>query len=238
MLKLENVYSGYEKDINVINDVSLKVEKESIVGIIGANGAGKSTLLKTIYGILKPSQGKIMFENCDITGKSPPEIKKSGISFITQEHNVFPHMSVMENLLMGAWLNRKNPSKINDNLEKIFNIFPELRARANVNASFLSGGQLKMLCIAKELMTQPKMLLVDEPSCGLAPALVSKVYDILTKLTEMGITILLVDQNIRKAVEICDYLYVLDLGRIKMEGPRDLFVKNLREIVKSMIGGS
>lgn len=234
-LSAQGVTSGYVKGIDILNDVSLEIEEDAITGIIGPNGAGKSTLLKTIFGFLHPSQGKIVFDGREIQSLSPFKLKQSGISYVTQDINTFPRLTVEENLMLGAWTFKRQHRLLKQRLEEIYDFFPVLGAKRGNKATFLSGGELQMLAIGKEVMATPKLLLVDEPSAGLAPLLVSEIYAFLERVREQGVTILLVDQNITKAVEVSDYMYLLEMGRIKKQGPKEDFEENIREIVKDSL---
>jgi len=234
-LSVQEVTSGYVKEIDIVNGVSLEIEENSITGIIGPNGAGKSTLLKTIFGFLHPSRGKIIFEDREIQTLSPFRLKQLGISFVPQDINTFPRLSIEENLMLGAWTFKRERKLLRQRLEEIYDFFPVLETKRGKKATFLSGGQLKMLAIGKEVMTTPQLLLVDEPSAGLAPKLVSEIYAFLHRVREQGVTIFLVDQNIIKAVEVSDYMYLLEMGRIKIQGPKEAFKENIRDIIRDSL---
>jgi ABC-type branched-subunit amino acid transport system ATPase component len=178
-LSVQGVTSGYVKGIEILNDVSLDIEEDTITGIIGPNGAGKSTLLKTIFGFLHPSQGKIVFNRREIQTLSPFQLKQFGISYVPQDINTFPRLTVEENLMLGAWTFKKQRKLLKQRLGEIYDFFPILGTKRGEKATFLSGGELQMLAIGKEVMTTPKLLLVDEPSAGLAPMLVSEIYAFL-----------------------------------------------------------
>ncbi|RLG55067.1 MAG: ABC transporter ATP-binding protein [Thermoproteota archaeon] len=238
MLEVKGVVAGYLEGIDILQGVDLKVERNTITTVIGPNGAGKSTLLKTIFGLLKPRRGEISFEDKRIGGLKPSVIKRLGISYVPQDINTFPHMSVEENLLMGAWVFRGDSKLVRERLGEVFEMFPHLKSKRHMKATYLSGGELKMLSIAKEIVTKPRLLLVDEPTAGLAPRLASQVYSFLVESRDSGITILLVDQNIKRAVEISDYVYMIEMGRVKVSGSGDYFRANLTEIIKSsLLGG-
>ncbi len=234
-LSVQGVTSGYVKGIDIVNDVSLEIKEETITGIIGPNGAGKSTLLKTIFGFLHPSQGKIAFNEREIHTLSPFKLKQFGISYVPQDINTFPRLTVEENLMLGAWIFRRQRKLLKQRLEEIYDFFPVLGAKRGNKATFLSGGELQMLAIGKEVMTTPGLLLVDEPSAGLAPKLVSEIYTFLQRVREQRVTILLVDQNITKAVEVSDYMYLLEMGKIKKQGPKEDFEENIRDIIKDSL---
>jgi ABC-type branched-subunit amino acid transport system ATPase component len=234
-LSVQGVTSGYVKGIDIVNDLSLEVEGDSITGIIGPNGAGKSTLLKTIFGFLHPSHGKIVFNRREIQASSPFKLKQLGISYVPQEINTFPRLTVEENLMLGAWTFKRHRTLVKERLEEIYDFFPILGAKRGTKATFLSGGELQMLAIGKEVMTTPELLLVDEPSAGLAPKLVAEIYAFLERVREQGVTIFLVDQNITKAVEVSDYMYLLEMGKIRKRGPKEDFRENIRDIIKDSL---
>jgi branched-chain amino acid transport system ATP-binding protein len=234
-LSVQEVTSGYVKGIDIVNGVSLEVQEDTITGIIGPNGAGKSTLLKTIFGFLHPTLGKIIFNGQEIQTLSPFKLKQLGISYVPQGINTFPRLSVEENLMLGAWTFKRDRKLVRKRLEEMYDFFPVLGAKRGKKATFLSGGELKMLAIGKEVMTTPKLLLVDEPSAGLAPKLVSQIYAFLQRVKEQGVTIFLVDQNIIKAVEVSDYMYLLEMGKIKIHGPEEVFKENIRDIIRDSL---
>src|SRR5919109_672506 len=208
LLELDGIVAGYVEGIDILNGVELQVEPGTITGIIGPNGAGKSTVLKTIFGFLHPRQGCMTFAGREIQGLPPHAIKRLGISYVPQGTNIFPQLTVHENLQLGAWVLRHDPARVGRMLERAYAMFPRLAERRRLRATALSGGEAKMLSIAKELVTDPKLLLVDEPSAGLSPKLSEQVYGQLVAARAGGVTILLVDQNIAKAVEVSDHLYL------------------------------
>jgi branched-chain amino acid transport system ATP-binding protein len=235
MLSMENITAGYVEEIDVLHDVSLEVKEEAITGIIGANGAGKSTILKAIFGFLHPHQGKIIFQGQEIQGRQPYELKQMGISYMLQEYSTFPQMSIQDNLLLGAWTFRNDKKMVTRRLSEIYDFFPVLSERRLEKASYLSGGFLRMLSVGKEIMSKPKLLMIDEPSVGLAPKIVTEIYDLLIKVAQQGTTILIVDQNIMKALEVSDYMYLLDMGQVKQGGPKKDFEADIRKIIKESL---
>jgi len=237
-LAVERLVAGYVEGIDILADITLRVEPGTITGVIGPNGAGKSTLLKTIFGFLHPKRGRISLGARDISALAPHEIKRLGISYVPQGANIFPQLTVEENLLLGAWVIRSDKARVADRLERAYAAFPRLRERRRRRATMLSGGEAKMLSLAKELVTEPTLLLVDEPSAGLAPRIVEQVYARLLEVRGQGVTILLVDQNINKAVQVSDYLYMLERGQVRREGPRRDFADQLREIVRDALLGA
>ena len=235
MLSVETITSGYVEEIDILKDVSLDVRQGAITGIIGPNGAGKSTLLKSIFGFLPPRQGKILFDDNEIQGYPPYQLKRMGISYMLQEYSTFPQLSIRDNLLLGAWIFRKDRKLVRERLQDVYEIFPELSRRRRQKANYMSGGVLRMLSLGKEIMTKPKLLLIDEPSAGLAPKIVKEIYDLLQKIAEQGTTILLVDQNIIKALEVCDYMYLLELGQVKQGGAKAEFEDGIRDIIRDSL---
>lgn len=220
MLKISNLYVGYYRDLNILQGVDLVAGERRITTVLGANGVGKSTLLKAIYGFLKPNQGEIWVDGQSIIGIPVHERIDMGIAYIPQQPGVFRHMSVEENLELGAWTFRKDKARLRRKLEENYERFPVLKQRRKSNTGELSGGMQRMVEIGRTLMTDPKVILVDEPTAGLSKLLSEEVYQMLVDLRDKdGLTILLVDQEIRAALKIADYVYVLELGRNKFEGP-------------------
>ncbi len=220
MLEIKDLYVGYYEDLHILRGLSLKAETGKLTTILGANGVGKSTLLKAVYGFLKPHSGNVLLNGDDVTGTPTHRLIDLGISYIPQQPGVFKHMSVRENLMLGAWTFQKDKQRIESKIEDNFNRFPILREKQHDHAGSLSGGQQRMVEIGRTLMTDPEVILVDEPTAGLAKLLSEEVYRMLVDLRdEEGLTILLVDQEIREALKIADYVYVLELGRNKFEGP-------------------
>ena len=220
MLEINDLYVGYYRDLNILQGVSLQAEEGNITTILGANGVGKSTMLKAIYGFLRPNQGQIMLNEEDIIEVPTYERINMGISYIPQQPGVFRFMSVEENLELGAWTFKNDKQRIKRKLDENYERFPALKPRRKSNAGELSGGMQRMVEIGRTLMTDPKLILVDEPTAGLAKLLSEEVYQMLVDLRDRdGLTILLVDQEIREALKIADYVYVLELGRNKFQGP-------------------
>lgn len=216
MLQVEdiNVYYGA---IHALKNVSFEVKRGEIVSLIGANGAGKTTIMHTLSGLLKAESGSIRLENKEIVGVPAEKIVSKGLVQVPEGRRVFARMSVYENLLMGAYL-RKNKKEIQDDIEKMYERFPRLKERSKQLAGTMSGGEQQMLAIARALMTEPKLLLMDEPSMGLAPILVDEIFHIITEINKQGMTVLLVEQNANKALAIADRAYVLETGNIVMTG--------------------
>jgi len=238
LLELEGVVAGYVEGIDILNDLRMTVAGGSVTGVIGPNGAGKSTLLKTIFGFLHSRQGRIVFDGREVQSLAPHALKRLGIGYVPQGANVFPQLTVHENLQIGSWVYRHDRARVASMLERAYVAFPRLREKRRLRATGLSGGEAKMLSVAKELVTDPTLLLVDEPSAGLAPRIAAQVYERLLEVRSAGVTILLVDQNVTKAVEVSDYLYMLEIGRVRREGPRQAFADQLREIIRDSLLGA
>ena len=217
MLTLENVSVNYGA-IEALKGVSMHVDKGEVVTLIGANGAGKSTTLRTITGLLEPSDGRIMFEGESIGGRATHKLVARGISMSPEGRGVFANLTVRENLQMGAYL-QKNKSKIASDMEHVFKMFPRLKEREAQKAGTLSGGEQQMLAMARALMSRPRLLLLDEPSLGLAPLVVHTIFEAIEEIRGQGTTILLVEQNAHAALKHSDRAYVLETGQIVMEGP-------------------
>ncbi len=217
VLRFEGVSVHYGA-IHAIQDVSFSVNTGEIVTLIGANGAGKSTTLRAISGIVKTSQGKIFYREEDITGMPAHEIVRKRLSQSPEGRGIFLNLSVEENLDLGAWA-APDPSTLEDDLEFSFELFPRLKERRSQNAGTLSGGEQQMLAIARSLMSHPDLLLLDEPSLGLAPQVIEKIFEIIQKINKQGKTVLLVEQNALQALQVAHYGIVLETGKISMRGP-------------------
>ena len=229
MIEVKDLFVGYYKDLDILQGVSLVAQRAQIVTVLGANGVGKSTLLKAIYGFLKPRAGQILLNGKSITQVPSYQLITEGISYIPQHSSVFPFMSVEDNLILGAWTFRQEQARVQEKLEENYRRFPMLRQRKDDDAGLLSGGMQRMVEVGRTLMTEPKVILVDEPTAGLAKMLSAEVYKMLTDLRDNdGLTIILVDQEIRQALKIADYVYVLELGRNRVDGYADEF-KDLKK---------
>lgn len=223
MLSVNDLYVGYYKDLNILQGVNLQAKEAEITAVLGANGVGKSTLLKAIYGFVQPSKGTVTVQDEDITHAQSHELVEYGVSYIPQRQSVFPYMTVEENMELGAWSFRGDRQRVQERLEANYQRFPILRERRRSPAGELSGGMQRMVELGRVMMTEPRLILVDEPTAGLAVMLAKEIYQLLVGLKEEGVTVLLVDQNIRQAIEVADYVYVLELGRNRHEGPREEF---------------
>lgn len=215
LLEINNLHTSYGA-IKAVKGISFKVEDGQVVSLIGANGAGKSTTLNTISGLLKPTSGSVHFAGTDITGWRADRVTKLRLLQVPEGRQIIANMSVLENLTIGTHI--RQGEKIEADLERIFERFPRLNERRTQKAGLLSGGEQQMLAVGRALMMRPKLLMLDEPSMGLAPLLVNEVFNIIAEIKSQGIPILLVEQNARKALQIADYVYVLDRGQIVNEG--------------------
>ncbi len=239
IIETDGVHAGYVPGVDILRGLSIKAKANAITLVIGPNGAGKSTLLRTIFGLLKPHTGRVLFNGADVTGSKPSELKAAGISYVTQDINSFPHLTVAENLAMGAWVFRRDAARMKRQLEHVYATFPALTDKRKEKAGSLSGGQGRMLSVAREMMTDPSLLLIDEPTVGLAPNLVEQVYDILaTARKATGAAILLVEQNVEQALPLADQLYLLNLGQVKAEGQgSDFDNARVRKLVQECLLG-
>lgn len=227
----EDLTVAYYADIHVLFEVTVEAPEHMITCVIGPNGAGKSTLLKTIFGYLTPRSGRVYLDERDITDLAAQDRMRLGIGYVDQLHSVFPEMSVDENLELGAWTFRSDKHRIAEAKERVYQQYPALAARRGIHAGLMSGGEQRMLEIARVLMPDPSLILLDEPSAGLSPKITEEIYDEITRLKEIGKTLLLVDQNLNSAVPRSDYLYVMELGRVSAHGPTAELGENLRRIV-------
>jgi branched-chain amino acid transport system ATP-binding protein len=234
MLNVENINVHYGA-IHALKEVSFHLEENEIVALIGANGAGKSTSLNTISGLLHPTSGRVVFAGEDISAVSPQEIVRKGIIQVPEGRRIFASMSVWENLEMGAFT-RSNRAEINARMESVFERFPRLKERRKQAGGTLSGGEQQMLAIARALKAEPRVLLLDEPSMGLAPILVEQIFDIIREINESGTSIILVEQNALMALSIADRGYVLDTGRVALEGSSDDLLHN-PQVINAYLGG-
>jgi ABC-type branched-subunit amino acid transport system ATPase component len=232
VLEARNLTSGYG-ETDILYDVSIKLDEKEIVSIIGPNGAGKSTLLKTIFGILRPRQGVVELQDEEITGMSPDRIVRKGMSYVPQVDNVFPSLTIQENLEMGAFVRTDD---YRDRLQEMYDLFPLLRDRRNQRVGSLSGGQRQMVAMGRALMLDPKVLLLDEPSASLAPLLVEMIFEKIVDINKTGVAIVVVEQNARETLKISDRGYVLVTGRNVFEDTGKAILEN-EEVGKLYLGG-
>lgn len=236
LIKVEQVTAGYIPSIDILNGVNLEVEKGKITVILGPNGAGKSTLLKTIYGFLTPKKGTVFLKGENINGMSVEKLLNLGVAYVPQQSkSLFPKMTVQENLEMGCWILKNDKKRINKAIKRVYEHHPFLWEARDVPAGLLSGGQQRILELERSMLTDPEIILLDEPTETLAPKIAKNIYRLLADLKERGVTILIIDQNIRSAVEIADYIYILDLGKTKYHGPKQTLEGEMENIIKSWI---
>lgn len=233
LLKVERIRVYYGV-IPALLDVSLSVDEGQIVALVGANGAGKSTTLKTIAGVIRPREGQIRFQDQDITRLGADRRVRLGITLVPEGRQIFSTLSVKENLVLGAY--HRRDQEVKKDLEWIYGLFPILRERTHQVAGTMSGGEQQMLAFGRALMSRPKLLLLDEPSLGLAPLVVRDIYEVIKKIREAGITIFLVEQNVNMAMHVADYMYVMEAGQLKMEGVPQEVMRD-EDIKRAYLGG-
>ena len=234
MLKIDNIVVKYDT-IPVVKGVSMEVNEGELVALIGANGAGKSTILKTISGLMRPAQGKIMFNDMELSKMGANDIVKAGVVQVPEGRQIFSKMTVYENLRLGAFL-RKDRAEFQKNIDYVFEMFPILKERIKQQAGTLSGGEQQMLAMGRALMSCPKFLLLDEPSMGLSPIMTEQVFSVIKTLKSHGITILLVEQNAFEALEVADRAYILETGNITLSGRAQDLIKN-PAVKEAYLGG-
>ncbi len=234
LLKADGIHASYGK-LEILHGVSLEVQPRELVSIIGPNGAGKSTAFKTIVGLLHPMPGRVLFDGRDITGLLPYQVLRLGLAYVPQGRIVFPQMTVLENLEMGAFI-ETDSSRVREGLERVYGLFPILAERRQQKAGTMSGGEQQMLAIGRSLMTTPKLILLDEPSLGLSPKFVTLIFEKLIEMKRAGYTLVVVEQNAAKALSVADRGYVLELGRNRFEGTGQALL-NDPEVKRLYLGG-
>jgi len=234
LLRAESITAGYGK-MAILHDVTVEVRAGEMVSVIGPNGAGKSTAFKTIVGFLRPSGGRVHFDGQDIAGLRPDQVLHRGLAYVPQGRIVFPQMTVLENLEMGAYIERDG-RRVREALERVYGLFPILAERRSQKAGTMSGGEQQMVAIGRALMTTPKLILLDEPSLGLAPKFVSLIFDKLVEMKRAGYTMMVVEQNAAKALAVADRGYVLELGRNRFEGTGRALLED-PEVKRLYLGG-
>lgn len=235
MLSAENIKTYYG-NIQALKDISLEIRDGEIVTLIGANGAGKTTILKTIAGLLKPKEGKIIFNSIDITGMPAHKVVSQSVILVPEGRRVFPKLTVQENLQIGAYSRKINKSQMNSEIKNVYNIFPRLEERKNQYAGTLSGGEQQMLAIGRGLMANPKLLLLDEPSMGVSPIVVAEIFQVIKKINEeLGTTVFLVEQNAKMALAVASRGYVIETGKIILEGTTEE-LKQSEKVKKAYLG--
>lgn len=234
ILKADNLSAGYGR-IQVLKEINLEVGKGEIVCLVGANGAGKSTLLKVISGVIPSLAGSLFFEGREVTGRKPNHLVKLGLCHVPEGRQIFGSLTVKQNLTMGAYVNPAKKDQLERLFESVFTLFPKLKQRLAQKAGTMSGGEQQMLAIGRGLMSQPKLLLLDEPSLGLAPLIVEAILNTIGELRARGISILLVEQNVNAALHISDRAYVIETGKIVLQGEADGLLEN-EEVKKCYLG--
>ena len=232
VLKAENITAGYG-EADILENVHVRVRNEEIVSVIGPNGAGKSTLLKTLFGILKPKRGNVTLKGEDITGLKPDRVVRRGMSYVPQVDNVFPSLSIRENLEMGAFIRNDDYSP---RLDEVYDLFPILKQRTKQKVGHLSGGQRQMVAMGRALMLDPQVLLLDEPSAGLAPLLVADIFEKIVEINETGVAMIIVEQNARDALKLAHHGYVLAMGKNVLDDSGEALLAN-EEIGRLYLGG-
>lgn len=235
LMEVRGVEAGYVEEVDILQGVNLDLNERELVTVIGPNGAGKSTLLKALFGLLHPREGRILFRGHDISKLSPHEISRRGMSYVPQLDNVFPSLTVEENLEMGGV--RLQASLLRHRVEEMYALFPRLAERRRQQAGTMSGGERQMVAIARALIPEPEVLLLDEPSASLAPALVGVIFERIRAVNDSGVTVLMVEQNARRALDMSHRAYVLDLGKTRVEG-RGVELLHDPEVVDLYLGGA
>ena len=236
LLEIKSISASYPDGIQVLNGVSIQVFEGEIVSIIGSNGAGKSTTLKSVMGFVNVTEGEILFQSQSMKGLRPEQILSTGLGYVPQGRVVFEKMTVRENLELGGFI-LQDSRKVEESMSNVFSIFPLLKERREQFAGTMSGGEQQMLAIGRSLMTNPNILMLDEPSLGLSPKYVEEVFEKIIELSNQGFTIILVEQNVTQALEICDRGYLLELGKNKIDGTRDQLISS-HEVHTMVLGGS
>ena len=234
ILQVDNL-SKYFGGLVAVSNCSLKIKKGSIIGIIGPNGSGKSTLMRVICGFLTPKSGQVLWDDTDLTGRQSHTMAGLGICYLPQERTVYPHLTVEQNIYLGGWTFRRDKARIRHELSRVYDLFPMMQERRKSKAGNLSGGMQKILEVARGMMIRPEILICDEPTVGLAPIIAKEVYDTIERLKADGMTILLVDQNVREAIRIGDQIYVLEVGQNKVNGTRAEFEANQHDMIKDWL---
>ncbi|HAD36279.1 MAG TPA: ABC transporter ATP-binding protein [Gammaproteobacteria bacterium] len=235
VLSAHNIVAGYVDEIDILQNVSVDVQEQQITSVIGPNGSGKSTLMRVICGFLTPKSGQVLWDDTDLTGRQSHTMAGLGICYLPQERTVYPHLTVEQNIYLGGWTFRRDKARIRHELSRVYDLFPMMQERRKSKAGNLSGGMQKILEVARGMMIRPEILICDEPTVGLAPIIAKEVYDTIERLKADGLTILLVDQNVREAIRIGDQIYVLEVGQNKVNGTRAEFEANQHDMIKDWL---
>jgi len=235
VLATEGIVAGYTPEVDILTGVDIEVSEGEIVTIVGPNGAGKSTLMKAVFGLVVPREGQVILRGEDVTGSAPHEITRKGVSYVPQLDNVFPNLTVEENLELGALAGGDQP--VRNRIERMYELFPRCAERYSQPAGTMSGGERQMVAMARALMPDPQVLLLDEPSAGLAPAFVDAIFEKVVDINRAGVTIVMVEQNARRALAMSDRGYVLDLGQNRFEGPGRALIEDPK-VAELYLGGA
>ncbi|HIO18568.1 MAG TPA: ABC transporter ATP-binding protein [Gammaproteobacteria bacterium] len=235
VLSAHNIVAGYVDEIDILQNVSVDVQEQQITSVIGPNGSGKSTLMRVICGFLTPKSGQVLWDDTDLTGRQSHTMAGLGICYLPQERTVYPHLTVEQNIYLGSWTFRRDKARIRHELSRVYDLFPMMQERRKSKAGNLSGGMQKILEVARGMMIRPEILICDEPTVGLAPIIAKEVYDTIERLKADGLTILLVDQNVREAIRIGDQIYVLEVGQNKVNGTRAECEANQHDMIKDWL---
>ncbi len=235
LLEAKKITVSYYGDIDILKDVSFTAEEGRITVVIGPNGAGKSTLLKTLYGLLRPKRGSVFLRGRDVTGHKVHEFIREGVVYVPQLRSIFSELTVEENLELGAWIFKEDKPRVKEALEKVYVRFPNLAEQRRVRAGLLSGGQQKILEIGRSLLTDPQICLLDEPTATLAPRIAAQIYETILDLKSERFTTVIVDQRVRQAFDLADYIYVLELGKNKVDGTKTDFEGGLKDVIRGWL---
>ena len=235
LLEAKGIVAGYTKELDILQGISLKVEEDHVVSIIGPNGCGKSTTFRTLFGLLPARAGSVSFDGEDVTNEPPSALLKRGVTFVPQGRHVFPLMTVRENLELGAYI-RRDRKQIHQDLDRVYALFPLLKERAKQKGGSLSGGEMQTLEMGRAMLLNPRMMFLDEPSLGLSPIMANQVFDKVDEIRAAGSTMLIVAQNADRSLKMSDYAYVFETGRNKYEGPAEE-IRNNEEVKRLYLGG-
>jgi len=235
LLEAKGIVAGYTKELDILQGISLKVEEDHVVSIIGPNGCGKSTTFRTLFGLLPARAGSVSFDGEDVTNEPPSALLKRGVTFVPQGRHVFPLMTVRENLELGAYI-RRDRREIHQDLDRVYALFPLLKERAKQKGGSLSGGEMQTLEMGRAMLLNPRMMFLDEPSLGLSPIMANQVFDKVDEIRAAGSTMLIVEQNADRSLKMSDYAYVFETGRNKYEGPAEE-IRNNEEVKRLYLGG-
>ncbi|WP_076858343.1 ABC transporter ATP-binding protein [Bradyrhizobium mercantei] len=238
LLNVAGLGVGYVPGIDILRNIDLRAERGKVTTIIGPNGAGKSTLLRCIFGLLPARRGTVEFAGSIMEATAPDRRKLDGMAYVPQHHSTCPQLTIEENLRLGGWLLRRRKPEMQARLDEIYERFPVLAERRRIKATQLSGGQLRTLAVAKELIVQPRLMLLDEPSVGMSPKVAQEVYAMLAALPSQGVTVLLVDQNITDAVAMSDSVYLIAEGGVQRHGTGRWFTENISDVIREMLQGA